>query len=550
MQVENNKCDVLCVGGGIAGLMAAIQACESGAKVIVAEKANTLRSGMGGMGNDHFQCYIPEAHGSFDDFWKGLFYGQWGDRLRKMDREYVRYWYENTFDIVNLWEKWGIPMKYEGKYEFAGHGFPGKQLNHLKYSGANQKQVLTARALDSGAKIMNRVMIYDLLKNREGQVRGATGISTREDKLIVFEAGSVILSTGSLQGMYPSSVPAAHNNRGGPITVCGDGRAMAYRSGAELKDLELVQRHAGPKYLTRAGQGSWVGVLRDPGGKAIGPYLAKPDRRYHDMTIEVNKSIFTDYKKAGKGPIYMDLNGISREDLDYMIHWFKNEGLTTVVDYLEEQKVDLMKAAIEFQTSELMVAGGIFANFKGETSVGGLYAAGDEVEGSISHAAVFGKSAGAAAAGQAAAAGDRDIENKNGRIEAEKARLEAIRNRKDGARWQEAQYGLQQVMNDYCGEIRSENWLVAGLDVMKKLKKKADDTLMAGNAHELMFCLQALNQIEIGELLLFSANDRKESRGLHSRADHTLTDPLLSDKLHVVKKAGDKPVTGWVEIKW
>ena len=64
MKEEVIQTDVLCVGGGIAGLMAAIRASESGAKVVVADKANTARSGSAGLGNDHFRCYIPEIHGS------------------------------------------------------------------------------------------------------------------------------------------------------------------------------------------------------------------------------------------------------------------------------------------------------------------------------------------------------------------------------------------------------------------------------------------------------------------------------------------------------
>ena len=64
MNREVVETDVLCVGGGIAGLMAAIRASDLGAKVIVAEKGNTLRSGAAGCGNDHFWCYIPEVHGS------------------------------------------------------------------------------------------------------------------------------------------------------------------------------------------------------------------------------------------------------------------------------------------------------------------------------------------------------------------------------------------------------------------------------------------------------------------------------------------------------
>ncbi len=65
---------------------------------------------------------------------------------------------------------------------------------------------------------------------------------------------------------------------------------MAYRAGAELVNVERLEHHAGPKYFTRSGQATWVGVVRDPQGKPVGPYLTRPDRRYSDMIIEVNKT--------------------------------------------------------------------------------------------------------------------------------------------------------------------------------------------------------------------------------------------------------------------
>lgn len=549
MEIEKKQCDVLCVGGGIAGLMAAIQASEGGAKVIVADKANTLRSGSAGMGNDHFQCYIPEVHGDFNFFWKELFYGQLVDILQKMGREYVRFWFENTFDIVKLWDKWGIPMKYEGKYEFAGHGFPGKQLNHLKFSGANQKPVLTKQALNREAEIVNRVMVFDLLKGQDDSIIGAIGISTREDKLIVFEAKAVILGTGSCSGIYPSVSVGADNNRGHPISLSGDGRAMAYRSGVGLRNPELNRRHAGPKYLCRYGQATWVGVLRDRYGKPVGPYLTKPERRYHDMAIEVNKGIFEEYKKSGKGPIYMDMNGISKPDLEYMVHWLNNEGNSGVVNNLLEEGLDLSKVAVEFQTSDLLVEAGVIANHQGETSVKGLYAAGDEVWATISHAAVFGRSAGENAAKYVKSAKPTNVEEKKSEIEEKKAQLEEIRTRKDGPHWEEANSALQQIMIDYCGFPRSENQLSTGLDIIRRLKKKAHSGLMAENPHDLMLCQQVLNKIDIGELILIGARDRRETRELHVRSDYTLTDPLLGDKIHVVKQVDGKPVADWIEME-
>jgi flavin-dependent dehydrogenase len=103
------KADVLCIGGGIAGLMAAIRASELGADVVVAEKGNTLTSGAGGIGNDHFLCYIPEVHGAdvmpvIEELRRGQL------RARLKDREKTRIWLEHTCDIVNLWDSWGIPM--------------------------------------------------------------------------------------------------------------------------------------------------------------------------------------------------------------------------------------------------------------------------------------------------------------------------------------------------------------------------------------------------------------------------------------------------------
>lgn len=549
MQEEIRKCDVLVIGGGIAGLMAAIKARELGASVIVAEKSNTLRSGAAGAGNDHFQCYIPEVHGDFDSFWKQLFYGQLATRFAQLDIDYLRYWFQNSYDVVKLWDSWGIPMKYEGKYEFAGHGFPGKQLNHLKYSGKDQKPVLTKEAKSRGVEIVNRVMMFDLLTHSDGHIVGAIGVSTREDKIFIFEAKSVVLTTGGTSRIYPPVAVGADNNRGMPITCSGDGRMMAYRAGAALKDLEMVYRHAGPKYFARMGQATWVGVLRDRLGNPVGRWLKNPDRRYHDMTIEVKHEIFEDYRKSGRGPIYMDMNGISKEDLEYMVHWMSNEGNEGLINAIKGEGLDMGKSAIEFQTFEMNVDGGVMANLKGETAVQGLFAAGDEVWVTMSHAAVFGWSAGEHAAQYSEKVKATEIETVRAEIDTRKAFLQEIAGREDGIKWQEAIAALQQAMFDYCGDIRCELSLDAGLDVLKRLKAKARSSLMSNNPHELVHCLQVLNLMDLGELTMINARERTETRGLHVRSDYLLTDPLLSDKVHIIKQVNDKPVTEWVQVK-
>ena len=125
--------DLLCIGGGIAGLMAAIRAAESGLSVIVAEKSDSRYSGAGASGNDHFQCYIPEYHGNDIDACIAELQSGQQKTIRSM--KFIRTWMERSYEVVRLWDEWGIPMKYNGHWEFAGHGMPGDKLNHLHYAG-------------------------------------------------------------------------------------------------------------------------------------------------------------------------------------------------------------------------------------------------------------------------------------------------------------------------------------------------------------------------------------------------------------------------------
>jgi succinate dehydrogenase/fumarate reductase flavoprotein subunit len=186
-------------------------------------------------------------------------------------------------------------------------------MTHIKYHGRFQKDVLIREAKDRGAEIMNRIMVCELLRNGKG-VTGAIGAHTREDKVIVFKAKAVILGTGKCSRLYPSLTPGwMFNDPHGGVQT-GDGRAMAYRAGAELQNVELPQRHIGPKYFTRFGQATWIGVLKDPQGKPVGPFVTKPSRKYGDMIMEVNKQVAEQYTQSGKGPLYMDCTDTTEDD--------------------------------------------------------------------------------------------------------------------------------------------------------------------------------------------------------------------------------------------
>ena len=549
LKEEVIETDVLCVGGGIAGLMAAIRARELGARVIVAEKGNTLHSGRGRAGNDHFWCYIPEVHGAdMELFLKECLKGP---KLRLMQAgtsmEVLRAFLENSFAMVKLWDSWGIPMKYQGRWEFAGHSFPGDVLTHLKYAGLEQKRILTEKALEKGVEIMNRVMIFDLLR-ADDNIVGAIGIHTREEKAVVFQAKAAILGTGFVDRLYPPPVSGWLASVAGGLTLTGDGRAMTYRAGGDVVGPEIPRRHIGPRYFSRYGQATWVGVLKDPQDKPIGPYVTKPDKIYGDMTPEVRGTLLEDYMKSGQGPVYMDCRGISDEDYEYMMYWMVHEGNSSLLDFMKEEGIDIRKHPVEFQIYNMLPEGKIWINERAETSVKGLYAAGDESMGGIGPSATYGWIAGENAAIYVKNAPAPDVDKARGKIEEKKALVEQMSSREIGPDWKEANIALQQIMKDYAGAVRSETLLTAGLSYLQRLRDKADATLMARNQWELTRCLETRNLMDIGELVFIAAQERKESRGLHNRPDYPLTNPMLDGKGLFIKQVGGQPVLEWKAI--
>lgn len=542
--------DVLVVGGGIAGLMAAIAAADQGVKVILVDKADTRRSGSGATGNDHFACYIPEVHGKPEVFLKEFEQSLVGGNA---DTSIQLKFIERTFECVQDWHKWGIDMQPHGEWEYNGHAFPGRIRIFLKYNGSNQKAVLTEQARKRGVIIENKTPITEFLTDDEGKIVGALGvnISKLEPEIRVFKAKTVISATGNTSRLYPSVSPGWMFNAAHCPSNSGGGRAAAFRIGAELVNLEIPNTHAGPKYFERCGKATWIGVLKDPQGKPVGPYVTKPSKELGDITADVWHGVFTEKYQNGTGPVFMDCSETAPEDMEYMMWGLECEGDTSLIDAMEKQEIDLSKHMVEFSKySPMLIGRGIQIDENAATNIPGLYAAGDEVGNfrcDIAGAAVMGRIAGENAAKYANSTENSYDVRAHPTVTKCQQFYTDLMTRETGSEWKELNFAVQQIMNDYAGItfVRSESLLSSGLKYLKDLDKSARKSVKCNDSHELMRALEAFDLLLIGELIFVTALERKETRGMHKRSDYTYTNPLFNGKFITIKNKN-----GVLDLAW
>ena len=532
------KTDYLIIGGGVAGLQSAITAASKGVDVLIAEKADTRRSGNGCGGNDHFMCYIPECHG--DDFDRviseiseGMEGGPWQDPA--MTKKMMR----RTQSIVERWQEWGINMKPTGEYRFEGHTMPSRQCYHLKYDGSNQKRVLTNKARENGAKIMNKLYISDILTAEDGRAVGAIGFSLAEDvpEVVVIQAKAVLVATAQAMRLYPNVNPAYIFNVHSCPAAAG-GAAIAYRAGAKLVNIDVPYRHCGVKGFARSGKATWFGVISDINGDAIGPFCDKPDRKRGDALMDINSGIFTKRLESATGPTFMNCTGYSEEDHAYQHQQFLCEGIDSITDYLEQRGIDLRKSMVEFGTYDYSLQQrGIQIDLDAATNVPGIFAAGNvvgNVRGSITNASVWGDVAGESAADYIKTVDEYDV-SQHPAIQAHIDQYNTFMNRQNGADWLEANSTLQVIMNDYVGlKLRSEDMLRAGIKYLDDLKDYAQSDIACADAHQLMRTMELFDLIDLGKAVAITSRNRKESRDKHKRIDYDYTNPLLNDKYQTI----------------
>ena len=539
------EADVLVVGGGLAGCMAAIKAAEHGITVVLADKANTENSGCAGTGIDHSWAYIPPVHGplgyTIDDMMQDHIQAVCSGMV---DQDLLYMAVSQNYDRMLDLEKFGINIRYDDSI------LPGKfrvvtqfhsVATSFNFDGRHLKLQLTREAKKRGVKIYNRVMVTDLL-SCNGEVAGAVGVGVRDGNIYSFKSKTVVLSTGRSNRMTRSASGPRHNLRV-PAEDTGDGKAMAFRAGVGVINMELLTG----LWFNIGGNEINLGSPRNttqPAASITGPggEVFVPRTQFYDWSslghlkidpAQVRRQWLAsrqpppDYfalKRQGKGPFFLDLTSGTEDEIKYIEWSIANEGKGYWwLNYIKEQeRVDFRKDRLEYlpNTRELSIAqaAGLVVDKNLETELKGLFAAGDEVGGvpfsSSPGAFTMGWNAGDLAAQQAKRkpsipeAGAETMESL-------KQRCTEMLERKNGIHWTELELAVQNIVDFYCGDERCESYLIRGLERLDQLK--AETPLRAENAHELGRCLEVGSIIENAKMVMRASIERKETRRLPSR---------------------------------
>lgn len=516
---EEMTCDVLVVGGGTAGTMAALTAAERGARVLLLEKAHVRHSGALAMGMDGVNNAVVPGRAEPDDYVAEITRANDGI----VDQSTVRQTATRGFAMVQRLESYGV------KFEKDEHGAYAVRQVHRSGSyvlpmpeGKDVKKVLyrqlRRREMRERIRIENRVMPVRVL-TAQGRAVGAVGFNTRTGAFVTVRAGAVVLATGAAGRLGLPASGYLYGTYENP-TNAGDGYAMAYHAGAELTGIECFQINP----LIKDYNGPACAYVANPfGGYQVnrhGERFVDSDYWSGQMMAEFAAEVASD-----RGPVYLKLSHLPEESVSALESILHSTERPTRGTFHAGRGHDYRTHDVEMHISEIGLCGGhsasgVRVDDHARTTVPGLYAAGDLA--CVPHnymigAFVFGDLAGADAAQYTAYEGELPAEQVR---EAHELIYRPLRN-PDGPPQTQVEYKLRRFVNDYVAPPKSGARLSLALESFERMR---DDIagLGARTAHELMRCAEVSFIRDCAEMAARASLARTESRWgfYHDRLDH------------------------------
>lgn len=548
--------DIAIIGGGAAGLRAALAAAELHPKLKIAlvSKVYPVRShtvsaegGIAGVLRDYDSF---EKHA--EDTIRGSDYLADQDAVSFFVKEAPR-------EIIQL-EHWGCPWSREENGKIAVRAFGGMSVKRTVFAADKTGFYMLHSLFERTLRYPNIVrfdewFVTTLLRD-DNKIIGFVALDMRRGKIAAFESKAVILATGGAGKIYSFTT-------NGNIKT-GDGMALAYRIGVPLKDMEFVQFH--PTGLPR------TGILITEGARGEGGYLLNKNgerfmKQYLPSKMELGprdiiaRGIMSEIKagRGFEGPygayVHLDIRHLGEKLID--------SKLPLVREICQEfAGLDPVFELIPVRPVAHYFMGGVHTTLTGETELSGLFAAGETAcvtinganrlgSNSLAECLVFGKAAGIAAVHYIEKTSAVSL-SKNALDDEEKGIAELLK-REGSERVAPVRESLQRNTEEGCGIERTAKDLQKTMEKIIELRERSKkiglhDHAMVFNT-EFTGLLELLNMIEVAETVCHAAELRQESRGAHFRTDFQKRDDekffhhLLLKKIDSGMLSSKSPVT-------
>ncbi len=535
--------DVLVIGGGTAGPMAAIKAKQKNPelKVMLLEKANVKRSGAISMGMDGLNNAVIPGYAMPEQYVREITVANDGIVNQKTLFAYAN----NSYAMIEELDSWGVKFEKDENGDYAV-----RKVHHVGTyvlpmpEGHDVKKVLYRKLKQNRVIITNRLVATRILLDDEGKVAGALSFDCRSGEYNVIRAKAVILCTGAAGRLGLPASGYLFGTYENP-TNAGDGYSMAYHAGAELSGIEcfqinpLIKDYNGPAcaYVT--------GPMGGYTANAKGERFIESDYWSGQMMQE-----FHDELAGGKGPVFLKVNHLAEETITNIETILHGNERPSRGRFHAGRGTDYRRDMVEMHISEIGLcsghsASGVWVNERAETTVPGLYAAGDLA--CVPHnymlgAFVYGRLAGESAAEYCAATELGEVDEVQ--VEAERKRIFAPLARQHGLPPSQVEYKLRRLVNDYLQPPKVTRRMEIGLARFEEIRRDIDQ-IVASNPHELMRAAEVRFILDCAEMAARASLYRTESRwGLyHQRQDYPEQD---NDewRVHVqVKKGADGRMT-------
>ena len=551
-KISSRSCDVLIIGGGSAGLRAAIEAHDTGSQVLIVSKNRR--------GDPHTVLArggINAALGTMDpqDNWmihtadtlrEGLFIGDY-DKAEVLCK--------SAPDAVTELVNWGARFHREPDGRLTQRFFGAHTYRRTcffgDWTGKEIIRVLMKQVRLRKIKFVDNVYITKLLKStniektqgakekgkekekEKEEILGAMGIDLKRKDIIIFKAKCVILATGGYTRVYPVSSSRIFENY-------GDGIALAYEVGVDLVDMEMVQFHPTGMVWPKKALGTLATeAIRGEGGILLNSKGERFMKNYYPQRMElgprdvVARSIYNEIvsgRGTKHGGVWLDVTHLPKAKI--------LERLPTMYDQFKRiAGVDISKEKMEVAPTAHYSMGGVKVDSKCQTNVKGLFAIG-EVAGQVHGAnrlggnsllgtVVFGKIAGREAATKVAREKKRTINDKSS------SSIIGITYNNNDKRLAPTLFAvkqplricsqIQQVMHENAGIIREASKLRKGIKKISELEKtfySKNNVLRSHKNYEnVVSTWEVRSALVVCEAVLRSASMRQESRGAHYRSD-------------------------------